>query len=83
MPKREQEDLTLHSLWLYRGDYQKLQELFGDKLPAAKVIRVLVRNVVNKAEAGRAEASQPIDHKSFDVQLSAEDLKEDAGPANI
>ena len=53
MPPRSEEELQKHTFHLYKGDYQKLQELYPD-LGAAIIIRNLVRkyltNIENKTE---------------------------------
>ncbi len=77
MPRRESEQLTQHNIFLFQGDYAKLQAIYGDKVPASRVVRTLVRNLLKKIEAKKDEVSQPIQ-----ADLSEEDLKVDAGTSN-
>jgi hypothetical protein len=44
------EELQKHTLNLHRGDYEKLQSMFPD-LGAGPVIRQIVRNFIERAEA--------------------------------
>jgi hypothetical protein len=54
MRRREDKAITKHTLNLYRGDYEKLQTIYGTRIGAAKIIRDLVyahiKYVENKAE---------------------------------
>lgn len=60
MPKSN-EDLTKHTLFLRRGDFDKLRE-FYPQVPAAQVIRKIVSRVVDKVStAGSVDVNMEID----------------------
>jgi len=54
MRRREDRAITKHTLNLYAGDYEKLQQIHGTRIGAAKVIRDLVdfhiKKIQNEAE---------------------------------
>lgn len=55
MRRREDQPITKHSLNLFAGDFARLQHLHG-RLGAGKVIRVLVRGHIQRAEERAAQA---------------------------
>ena len=54
MRRREDKAIRKHTLNLYDGDYEKLQEIYGTRIGAAKIIRDIVSShikmVQNNAE---------------------------------
>lgn len=50
MARKSEDELQKHTLHLFRGDFEKLQLLFP-ALGASVVIRKLVRNTIQRAEA--------------------------------
>lgn len=50
----EGRDLQKHTLHLFSGDYERLNELFP-RVKAAKVIRHLVRNLIKGVEGGKPD----------------------------
>lgn len=76
MPRQENEPLTLHSMYLFQGDYEKLKGIYGDKLPAAKIIRILVRKLIKRVEAEREKIALPQSPHEFDLKdITPEDMK--------
>ncbi len=49
MPEIERPEMQKHTLFLYRGDYDKLRALFPEN-GAAVAIRRLIRNYLNEVE---------------------------------
>jgi hypothetical protein len=52
MVKKVEEELSKHTLNLFSGDYNRLQELYPD-IGAGPIIRRLVRDYLSKVEAAR------------------------------
>lgn len=50
MRRREARAITKHTLNLYVGDYNKLQDLYTTRVGAAKVIRDIVHAHIRKIE---------------------------------
>lgn len=73
MAKKETEELSLHSIYLFRGDFAKLNELYDGDLTASKVVRTLVRRLLLSVQARKAAAATPLPL----VEINLEDL--DAG----
>jgi len=55
MRRREDRDITKHTLNLYRGDYAKLQALYSSRIGAAKIIRDIVHAHIRKIEEDAAQ----------------------------
>lgn len=53
--KPEDHPIVKHTLNLYQGDYETLQEWYGRRIGAAKIVRDLVRAHIMKV---RGEAEQ-------------------------
>jgi hypothetical protein len=53
MRRREDFAITKHTLNLYEGHYEYLQNYYGTRIGAAKVIRDLVRDHVKALESKR------------------------------
>ena len=62
MHKPPPEELQKHTLNLWRGDYQRLRELFPD-LGAGYVIRKVVRNYILRVEADRSHVMAEVTNK--------------------
>lgn len=59
MPRNE--DLQKHTLNLYRGDYEKIQQLYPD-LGAARAIRHIIRQFLDRCESEATNMpSAPVD----------------------
>jgi hypothetical protein len=52
--------ITKHTLFLFDGDYARLNELFP-QAKAAKVIRKMVRNLIERVEGGKPDIEIDID----------------------
>ncbi len=50
MPKRSEQSLTKHTLNLYEGDYERVQDLYPD-IGAAVIIRKVLRQFIEGIEA--------------------------------
>ena len=59
MQRKEIKPITKHTLNLYAGQLDKLQELHP-RLGAAKVIRTLIDDHIRHAEEGLAQIADPI-----------------------
>ena len=57
MPKKENEELTRHSLFLFAGDFDKLKELYPD-VGAAFMVRRIIRQYILKIES-KVEGETP------------------------
>lgn len=55
MPASEHDNLQKHTLNLYRGDMDKLRDYFPKAEPS-RIIRELVRNLINETEGDTASA---------------------------
>lgn len=53
--RREDQEISKHTLNLYRGDYAKLQSLYSSRIGAAKIIRDIVRAHLRKIEESAAQ----------------------------
>lgn len=53
MPKKNKEGLQKHTLFLFEGDMEELRVLCPN-LPAAAVVRTLVRSFIIKTRAGES-----------------------------
>ena len=52
------DDKTKHTLWLFRGDFATLAELYPD-LGASIVVRTLIRKHIERIEAGVDKSLPP------------------------
>ena len=59
MRRREDLPMSKHSLNLFEGDFGKLRDLHG-RLGAGKVIRLLVRGHISRAEERAAQRMPPV-----------------------
>jgi hypothetical protein len=55
MRRREDREITKHTLNLYAGDYAKLQNLYSTRIGAAKIIRDIVHAHIRKIEEDAAQ----------------------------
>lgn len=51
MRRREDRAISKHTLNLYKGDYEKLQHIYGTRIGAAKIIRDIVSAHVRRIES--------------------------------
>lgn len=58
--KDSQGDIHKHTLNLYAGDYEKIRDLYPD-IGAGAVIRRLVRDYIEKIEAGSESAAVKVE----------------------
>lgn len=70
--KREERDITKHTLNLYAGDYAKLQGLYPTKMGAAKVIRDIVHAHIRKIEEDAQQNLSPALVRDLGVELGSE-----------
>ena len=61
MRRREDHALSKHTLNLFDGDYAKLQELYGSRVGAAKIIRTLIRAHLKRIQEDAAQRIPLID----------------------
>lgn len=57
---RPKSDLTSHHINLYRGDFERLQELFPATQPGV-LIREIIRGTIKRIEAGTEKIVEGID----------------------
>ena len=74
--KREDREISKHTLNLYAGDYAKLQALYSTRVGAAKIIRDIIRAHIkgieeDAAQRARARQVQPLIDE-LDVELTDE-----------
>lgn len=69
MRRREDHDITKHTLNLYAGDYAKLQSLYPTRIGAAKVIRDIVRAHIRLIEESAGQKTPLIHHEDFGLDL--------------
>lgn len=55
MPKKSDEELQSHNIFLFRGDFERLLALTGNKIPGSQLIRLLVRETIKKIEKRAGE----------------------------
>ena len=65
MRRREDFAISKHTLNLYAGHYEYLQNYYGTRIGAAKVIRDLVRDHVIALEAKRQRRRDPQAESEF------------------
>lgn len=58
MPKKESEPLEKETINLFRGDFEKLQQLYPE-IGAGKAIRIIVREHLTKIESQIPKADLP------------------------
>lgn len=58
--RTEGRDLQKHTLFLFEGDYDRLNQLFP-KAKAAKVIRHLVRDLIKRTEGAAPDVEVELD----------------------
>lgn len=66
--RREAEPLTKHLVNLFQGDFDRLQDLHP-RLGAGKVIRMLVRAHIKRAEEHAAQKVKPVTVDPDKVEL--------------
>jgi hypothetical protein len=59
MRRREDRAIRKHTLNLYDGDYEKLQNFYPARIGAAKIIRDVIHAHVRKIEEGAAQRLTP------------------------
>lgn len=64
--RREDRMMTKHTLNLYQGDYDRLQQLYGTRVGAAKIIRDIVRAHIRLIEES---AAQKLPYIEEDLQV--------------
>lgn len=64
--RREDRMMTKHTLNLYQGDYDRLQQLYGTRVGAAKIIRDIVRAHIRLIEES---AAQKLPYMEDDLQV--------------
>ncbi len=69
MRRREARPINKHTLNLYAGDYTKLQDLYGSRVGAAKVIRDIVHAHIRKIEEDAMQKMNLADIE--DIELEA------------
>ncbi len=67
MQRKETKPITKHTLNLYAGQLDKLQELHP-RLGAAKVIRTLIDDHIRRQEEGLAQISPPIPEATLKLE---------------
>lgn len=72
MGRREAEPLQKHLISLYKGDLEILASFYAGRVPANKIVRVLVRNTIRKIEEARNLGAKQMDDE--DVGLTEEEL---------
>lgn len=55
MRRREDREISKHTLNLYAGDYAKLQALYSSRVGAAKIIRDIIHAHIRKIEEDAAQ----------------------------
>lgn len=73
MRRREDRDITKHTLNLYSGDYAKLQGLYSTRVGAAKIIRDIIHAHIRKIEE---EAQQRLPARGLSPTILDLDLEE-------
>jgi hypothetical protein len=66
MRRREDRDMTKHTLNLYAGDYAKIQALYSTRVGAAKIIRDIVHAHIRRIEESAAQRTR------FDLEIQLE-----------
>lgn len=61
MRRREDREISKHTLNLYAGDYAKLQALYSTRVGAGKIIRDIVRAHIRKVEETAAQRVELVD----------------------
>lgn len=67
MRRREDKAISKHTLNLYAGDYIKLQNLYGNRIGAAKIIRDLVHAHIRKVEEDASQKVPLIEELDIDL----------------
>lgn len=67
--RREDRAITKHTLNLYDGDYRRLQDLYGSRVGAAKIIRDIIRAHIRLVEENAAQKFPLVNE--LDVELEA------------
>jgi hypothetical protein len=70
MKRREDRPITKHTLNLYAGDYEKLQDLYSARVGAAKIVRDLVRAHIRMIEENAAQRVTLVD--ALDINIAGE-----------
>jgi len=69
MRRREDRDITKHTLNLYAGDYAKLQALYPPRIGAAKIIRDIIHAHIRQIEESAAQRIPIVD--TLDIEIPA------------
>lgn len=67
MKRSEDKAISKHTLNLYAGDYQEIQNIYGTRIGAAKIIRDLVRVHIRKIKEGAEQKTELIDDIEIDL----------------
>lgn len=67
MKRKEDRPISKHTLNLYKGQLDKLQELHP-RLGAAKVIRTLIEDHIRSVAEGAAQKFEPVPETQIDLE---------------
>lgn len=77
MRRREDRAIEKHTVNFYVGDYPKLQQMYGSRIGAAKIIRDLVHDHIKRVEEDAAQSlNRPHLVDDLDVDLSTEGVQQ-------
>jgi len=72
MRRREDRDITKHTLNLYAGDYAKLQALYPPRIGAAKIIRDVIHAHIRKIEEDAQQRIPLISDLDVELEVPSE-----------
>jgi len=58
MPRKENEDCVRVHLWIFKKDYQRLHDYFGDSIGFSKGARHIIKQFMDGIEAKAAEQAK-------------------------
>jgi hypothetical protein len=68
--RREDREISKHTLNLYAGDYEKLRTLYSTRIGAAKIIRDIIRAHIRQVEETAAQRVDLVDMTDISVEES-------------
>lgn len=61
MPKKLSQPSERHHVHLYKGDWEDLNELFGDSIGAGAAVREIVHKAIRKIKDKKAQQARNVD----------------------
>lgn len=82
MPRREDEELVRKHIWLYKSDWQWIEEIYGQNLGTSKATRQILRNYRKQVQAKALEnAAHPAPLNNSELEPSDAKPAERSEPA--